>query len=223
METTISNSTGIVGAATKQSLLICGVVASVLYGLMVAFVPLFWDEYSSKTYTVSELSAIDAPTRPLWFSLGILYTALMFAFAYGVYVSANGKRAIRIAGIALLIYGAFSIYWPPMHLRGEEATLTDTLHIVWSVITVALMIIIIIYGAKSFGKPFRYYSIMTLITLMVFGILTGMEAPGIPSNSPTPMIGIWERISIGAFFLWIAVFSVAMLRGVSVSSINGSK
>ena len=205
--------TGILArTSTRRSLLICGIVASVLYVLMVAFVPMFWDEYSSKTFTVSELSAIDAPTRPLWFPLGILYTVLMIAFAYGVVLSANDRRTVRITGIALLINGVFSIYWPPMHLRGEEPTLTDSLHIVWSVITVALMLIAILYGAKSFGKSFRNYSIVTLVILMISGILTGLEAPGIPTNSPTPMIGVWERISIGAFYLWMAVFSVTLLR-----------
>ena len=213
METTILSPTGILArTSTRRSLLICGILASVLYSLMVAFVPMFWEEYSSKTFTVSELSAIDAPTRPLWFPLGIIYTILMLAFGYGVYLSENGIRSLRIAGIALLINGIFSIYWPPMHLRGEEPTLTDTLHIVWSIITVALMFIAILYGAKSFGKSFRYYSIVTLIILMVSGILTGLEAPGIPTNSPTPMIGIWERISIGAFYLWIVVFSISLLR-----------
>jgi hypothetical protein len=179
---------------------------------MVAFVPMLWEEYSSKTYTVSELSAIDAPTRPLWFPLGIIYTILMIAFGYGVYLSENGVRTLRITGIALLINGVFSIYWPPMHLRGEEPTLTDTLHIVWSIVTVVLMVIAILYGAKSLGKSFRYYSFLTLIILMVFGILTGLEAPGIPTDSPTPMIGIWERISIGAFYLWMVVFSVSLQR-----------
>ena len=147
-----------------------------------------------------------------------LYIANDSVFGYGVYLSANGKRALGVAGIALLINGAFSIYWPPMHLRGEGVTLTDTLHIVWSAITVALMLIVIISGAKAFGKSFRYYSIVTLIILMVFGMLTGLEAPGIPTNSPTPMIGIWERISVGVFYLWIVIFSVTLLRTMRTSA-----
>ncbi|HEX6891710.1 MAG TPA: DUF998 domain-containing protein [Chryseolinea sp.] len=217
METTILGSARLPRSKT-QAFLICGIVASVLWGLMVAIVPLLWEEYSSKTFTISELSAIGAPTRSLWVPLGIVYTLLMIVFGYGVYLSANGKRSLAVAGIALLINGAFSIYWPPMHLRGEGVTLTDTLHIVWSAITVALMVIVIISGAKAFGKSFRYYSIVTLIILMVFGMLTGLEAPGIPTNSPTPMIGIWERISVGVFYLWIVVFSVTLLRTMRTSA-----
>jgi hypothetical protein len=213
METVILGSTRI-PRSQSRAFLICGIAASVLYGLMLAFVPMFWEEYSSKTFTVSELSAIDAPTRSLWVPLGVFYTLLMIVFGYGVYVSANGKRPLRIMAIALLVNGVVSIYWPPMHLRGVGVTLTDTLHIVWSVITVVLMIIAVIYGAKAFGKSFRHYSIITLIILMVFGTLTGLESPAIPTNSPTPMIGIWERISIGAYFLWIVVFSVTLLRTI---------
>lgn len=34
----------------------------------------------------------------------------------------------------------------------------------------------------------------------------------IDKNLPTPFIGIWERINIGAFMLWIIVLSVLLLR-----------
>jgi hypothetical protein len=50
----------------QQVLLICGIASSLLYAAMLVFVPLFWKGYSSASQTVSELSAIDAPSRSLW-------------------------------------------------------------------------------------------------------------------------------------------------------------
>ena len=44
---------------------------------MNVFVAMQWENYSSVSQTVSELSAIDAPTRPLWVPLGIVYTLLV--------------------------------------------------------------------------------------------------------------------------------------------------
>ena len=47
-------------------LLVCGIISSLLYAGMLAVIPRLWESYSSAAQTVSELSAIDAPTRPLW-------------------------------------------------------------------------------------------------------------------------------------------------------------
>ena len=47
-------------------LLVCGVVSSVLYVAMNGIIPLLFEGYNIASQTVSELSAIGAPTRPLW-------------------------------------------------------------------------------------------------------------------------------------------------------------
>jgi hypothetical protein len=68
------------------------------------------------------------------------------------------------------------------------------------------------HGAAAFGKGFRFYSIATMMLLVVFGALTGLEAPGISANLPTPWIGVWERINIGVFLLWVVALAVTLLR-----------
>jgi hypothetical protein len=45
-----------------------------------------------------------------------------------------------------------------------------------------------------------------------------MEAPGMGKGLPTPGIGIWERINIGAFMLWIIVFAIMLLQREKRSS-----
>jgi hypothetical protein len=53
---------------------------------------------------------------------------------------------------------------------------------------------------------------VTLALLIVFGTLTGLNGPRIAQNQPTPWVGVWERICIGAFLLWVVVLAVALLR-----------
>ena len=79
-------------------------------------------------------------------------------------------------------------------------------------ITVLNMMFIMGFGAAALGRRFRIYTIATFVVFLVFGALIGVEAPGIPENLPTPHIGIWERINMAAFFLWVVVFSIALLR-----------
>ena len=78
----------------RRFLLYCGVLASLLYIAINIIAPFLYEGYNWVTQTVSELSAVDAPTRPLWFPLGILYTLLIAAFGWGVFKSAKQKRVL---------------------------------------------------------------------------------------------------------------------------------
>ena len=196
----------------RKVLLFCGILSSLLYVAMNVITAALYEGYDSASQTVSELSAIGAPTRPLWLLLAVPYTLLVTAFGWGVRLSAGRKRPLRVVGGLLIAYGVIGLFWPPMHQRGVEPTLTDTMHIVFSVVTVLLMTLAIGFGAAAFGKRFRLYSIATLAVLVVFGALTGLEAPGIPANLPTPRIGVWERINIGVFLLWVVTLATALIR-----------
>jgi hypothetical membrane protein len=206
------------GAAqpVPKALLACGVAASLLYFAMNIIVPLQWPGYSFASRVISELSAVDAPTRSLWVPLGVVYTALMVAFGWGVWIAARGNRPLRVAGALILIYSLIGLVWPPMHQREVVAagggTLTDVLHIVWSAAWVTFMLAAIGFAAAGLGKRFRAYSIATLALLLIFGLLTSLDAPKLSTNLPTPLIGVWERIQIGAVIVWDTVLAIALLR-----------
>ncbi|MFZ1677095.1 MAG: DUF998 domain-containing protein, partial [Saprospiraceae bacterium] len=202
----------------RKALLICGILTSLLYVAMNVFVPMQWPAYNSFSQTVSELSAIGAPTRSLWVPLGLLYAILFIAFGWGVMRSAGQKRKLHIVGILLIIDGVISLAWPyaPMHLRetlaSGGATLSDTIHLIFAMVTVLVMVLAIGFGAVSFGKGFLIYSIISLIVLLLFGILTSMDASKVDKNLPTPWIGVWERINIGVFLFWVIVLATVLLR-----------
>ncbi len=196
----------------RRKLLMCGILSSLFYAAINAFIPLLFDGYSYSSHTVSELSAIDAPTRQIWVPLACVYMLLFAAFGFGVLKAANGNRHLRTLAIIIFAYCAWNFYWPPMHQRGTETSLTDTLHLVWASVTVVLMMLMMGFGAAALGTKFRFYTIATMILLMGFGYLTGLEAPKIPDNLPTPLLGIWERILIGLFMFWVIALSITLLR-----------
>ncbi len=209
----------------RKHLLYCGIAASLFYIAMNIFFPFLDKRYNWITQTVSELSAVDAPTRPLWFPLGIVYTLLIAAFGWGVFRSTDGKRSLRIVGILLIINGLIGLTWSPMHQREVLAagggTFTDIWHLVMASVTVLVMFLSIGFGAAAFGKGFRFYSIITILVFIVFGVLTFVEAPNVDKNLPTPYIGLWERINIAAFMAWLLVFSINLLRLEKNSSDRG--
>jgi hypothetical protein len=202
----------------RKSLLVCGILSSLLYVAMTIFVAMQWEGYSSASQTISELSAIGAPTRSLWAVPGAIYTVLITAFGWGVWKSAGRSRALRIAGGLIVAYGSLGVLWPfaPMHIRETLAagggTLSDTMHLVLASVTVLLMLLAISFAAAAFGTRFRVYSLATLAILAAFGALTFLDAPRIAANLPTPWIGVWERINIGVFLLWVVVLATTLLR-----------
>lgn len=199
-------------ARMYKGLLFCGILSSIWYILINCYVPLQDEAYSVATLTVSELSAIGDPTRILWVLLVLAYPLLFSAFGWGVMMTAEGKRALRTVGGLILAYSIFNLFWPPMHMRGNEPTLTDTLHIVWAIITNIFMWSFMVLGAIALDKRFRIYTIVSIILHLVFGYRTFLEAPNIAKNGPTPMIGIWERVNILIFMLWVIVFALVLLK-----------
>ena len=199
---------------TQKALFFCGILSSLLYTTMNIFIPMQFPGYSVASQTVSELSAIGAPTRILWVWLSSIYTLLILAFGWGTWHVAQNNRPVRIVGVLIFVHGIIDIFWPfaPMHLRGAEFTTTDTMHIILGAVTVLLMMLIFGFGAAAFGKQFRIYSIVSIIIFIVFGTLTGLDSPRIAANLPTPWIGIWERVNIGVFMLWLIVLAIILLR-----------
>jgi len=200
----------------RKLLLLCGVLTALLYVAMNAFVPLLWPGFSVFSQTISELSAIDAPTRTLWVALGAVYGVLLTAFGYGVWLCGRRSRPLRIAGALIIADGVFCLFWPPMHQRtvlaGGGATLTDTLHIAWTMVSGVLMMLSIGFAAAAFGKRFRAFAVATLVLLVTFGAVTGTYTASVQANLPTPWLGVWERMDAGLLMLWLIVFAIALLR-----------
>ncbi|HEV2358803.1 MAG TPA: DUF998 domain-containing protein [bacterium] len=209
-------------------MLVCGILSSLLYGAMITLIR--YKGYSPISQVPSELTAIGAPTRPLWMLLGPVYDVLVVAFGVGVWMSAGGKRVLRVVGGLFVAFGVLGgVAWPfaAMHQREVLAagggTWSDTLHVILGLATVLFMLVAIGFGATAFGKSFRLYSIVTILILFVFGALTGLESPRLQANLPTPWIGLWERINILGFLLWVVVLAVALLRGRGAVAVTGRK
>lgn len=200
----------------QKCLLICGILAMLWYVAMNIVVPLQYPGYDIASTTVSELSAIDAPTRTFWFVLAIFYSLFFIAFGLGIWLSANGNRTLRVVAAVIIFDGVLGFFWPPMHQReiiaGGGGTVTDTLHLVWAFVHLVLMLLMIGFGASVLGKSFRIFSAAIVLVFIVFGILTASESRGIEANLSTPNVGIWERINIGAYMIWVIVFAIMLLK-----------
>jgi hypothetical protein len=206
------------GETLRDAFLACGVLSSLLYAAMNALIPLGWNGFDHASRVVSELSAVGAPTRPLWVVLGVFYSLLVTMFGWGIRVAAADNRRLRAAGTLLLVYGLLLNLWPfaPMHLREDLAAgasdWRDTMHIALAAATEVVYLAALALSAAALGRAFRLYSVATALVLFGFGLFTFRDAPGVAANRPTPFVGVWERIDIGLFLLWVVVLAIAVYR-----------
>lgn len=199
----------------REFLLACGVLAPLLYIATDMLAAIRWEGYSYTAQAISETFAIGAPTRPLVLVRSVAYSMLEIAFGLGVWDSASGKRPLRVVGVLLIAIGLVDLVAPfvaPMHLRGAERSLTDTMHIVFASVDVLFILLITGFAASAFGKLFRLYSIGTIVVVVVFGTLAGLDGPRIAANLPTPWVGMTERISVFGYMLWLLVLAIGLLR-----------
>ena len=233
MKTQVASSNGLVGSAVTrhsmvlQVLLACGILSSLLYVGIDILASSQWEGYSFTSQAFSELTAIEAPTRPLMvFGNAIPYNLLVLAFAVGVFASAGRKRALRIVAGLLVAYTVAGIVGGiifPMHSRGQTITLSDTMHIVATMAGVLSMLLFIGFGAAAFDKRFRLYSIGTILLLVLGGTLAGLDGSRIAAGLPTPWVGVTERINIYASMLWVLVLAIVLLRAKKrQGSVDGS-
>jgi hypothetical protein len=174
--------------------------------------------YNRIDQAVSELSAKGAASRPFLVAMLPIWTALMIAFGIGVAMSANRKRVLRITGGVLIAHGVVAITWLwfPMTSRQDMiragTASNDTGHLVLTTLTIVFILAELGFAALAFGTWFRAYSAVTAATVLVFGALVSPLAARIPDGNPTPWMGLYERVSIGGWLLWMTILTVALLR-----------
>jgi hypothetical protein len=221
MKTQIIGSDATVGpvvsrrSTLRKGLLVCGALSSLFYASMDVLAGTRWQYYNWLSQEFSRLSAIGAPSRPIILSLSPVYTLLVVAFGLGVWWSAGGKRALRVVGGSLVTYALVSLVWPqffPEDLTMSVSALTNTMHIVLTVVTVVTWLLILGFAAAAFGKRFRLYSIITLLMVIGFGASTGPQAAAMIAGQPTPWLGLTERLNIYSFMLWVIVLAFSLLR-----------
>jgi hypothetical protein len=205
----------------RKILLVCGIIASLLYVAATVIGAMVWEGYSSIDQTVSELFAIGAPSKSVVDPLMVTYSLLWIAFGVGVWQSAGRKRALHVAAAGLIgkeVEGLVVQLFFPMHLRGVVGTANDPLHGVLTYVGVFCFLVAIGFGAFAFGRRFRFYSLGTLLVCVVFAILAGLDIPQMTANLPTPWMGVFERINIFGYQLWAAVLAIGLLRAQRTSA-----
>lgn len=181
-----------------QKLGLLGVLSFLSYTAAVVFAPLAYPGYDPLAQAVSDLSAANAPSLPLWNQLTALYNVCEVACVTLVCVGLQGKRTrlLRV-GVGLFAtmewLSAVGYRMFPLSDSGYAGAFQDVMHMVVTALVVLLSIasltVIIVAGARS--RACRSYGICAAIALsmMLVGAL-GMNIV------PAACFGVVERFSV---------------------------
>lgn len=200
---------------TRRALLLCGVLSSVLYVATDSLASWLYVGYSSVDQNYSELLATGAPTRTFMLLASVAYNLLVAAFAAGVWTLTSPKRTARITGVMMVGYAILSMITPSffqMDMRGAAMTPRGSLHGPMTAVMSLFIILSMGFGAFLLGRWFRFYSLVTIVILLTFGVLTALQAPQLEAGQSTPWMGLTERINIYATMLWFAVLAIELSR-----------
>jgi hypothetical membrane protein len=169
-------------------------------------------QYSQVGNAISELTGSTAPDSVLLAPLYIGYNLVMLGFGYALFRAAGGgllfATAALLFGIAALS-GIGQVTAFRMDGVGTAETTAGQGHLVLAGVSSLLCLAIaILYGIAFRGVPalrrLSRYSFATAAGLV-------LTAPLAVGSIGTDVMGLFERVTIGVFLLWIVVVSAGCL------------
>ncbi len=200
----------------RKTLVSCGIAAPVLY-IVTAIVgaALRPDDYNHIVNAISELLSNGAPNKAVLDVIFNIYNALLLAFAIGAYSALkNLPRLTRVSMGILIGVQVLSFSWGffPMDSLGSEATFAGTMHnVLGGVVALATIIMPLLMGLgvrrlNGFNR-YAIYSFVSSAIIFVSG-LTGVILAG----QGVQLFGLFERITIGSYEVWIFVTALNLLK-----------
>jgi hypothetical membrane protein len=190
-----------------------GIAAVVIYVVGDLLSALLYGGYSYLDQAISELSAFGSPVRPLMVTVILIHDVLVFAFGVGV-IRASGRRSLSWVGGLLIAIGVTGLpthtVWA-MSSRGMKGGFNDTMHIILSAVFSVLVIAAMVLSAVAYRGWFRVYAVATLVVVVGFGMASAFAIQGITQND-TPWAGGYERINAYAYFAWLIVLAITVMR-----------
>jgi hypothetical protein len=196
-----------------KAMIICTVIASVIYILFNIFAPLQWPAYNS-IRDGGNFGALGVPTRRLWAWLCAPYLVITIAFIAVIWKSSSQNYPLRIAAVLMIVYGVLCFIWlfapiiQPETPLAVKKDISSYLYFSLGLVTQIIYLSALGFSVLAFGKWFGLYAIAIFAVLLVFGVLIFIVVPVIIPIQPTPPFGIWERLNICIFLLWAIVLAL---------------
>jgi hypothetical membrane protein len=195
---------------------IFGIIGPIIYILAVIIGGLLRNDYSFLYNTISELTIANAPNLILMSILFGIYNFSLLIFGIGAFKDnkIDNNRKYKAATLLLAIIGVLGLLllFFPQDPRNAAVTFQGTMHIAIAGITSLLTLISVLLIGINFRKvgemkSFAVYSFISFVVILVSG---GAAAISVATNSAYG--GLFERVTIFVFMIWVIVFSYLIIK-----------
>ncbi len=204
----------------NKRLLLCGILAPIVYIIIVILGGILRPGYSHIAQAVSNLIATGAPNKPLLDLSFAFYNLLVITFGVGLvqYVHSDQQNQKKVTGtvgalclVAEGIFGLLTLFFPE-DLGGMSAAISRTgmMHIVFaglSSLTTMLTMLLMGFWFKN-SLRWQKYGLYSFISVGVVFVSGGLAAASIATGGS--FAGLAERITIRGFLQWLFVISLAL-------------
>lgn len=202
---------------TLRFLALCGVIAPILFTILVLVGGFFYPGYSHATHAISELGGVTA-RYPLiqninFFLVGIL----IMAFSVGLHRCIGGGRGSKLGPILFGTFGLITTVaqpFLPLDPGGEFVTLTGTLHNVTGLGSFLFAVAGIFVTSRRLKQDpswqsYRNFSVISSIVALISLVAWIVIAKGAGIGAVN---GVLQRIFVGIVFLWIEVIAIRLFK-----------
>jgi hypothetical membrane protein len=197
----------------NRKIYLFGIAASLVYSSTVIAGGFLRPGYSQIRQAISELSMDGAPNKELILALFTLYNILLMIFSFSIYKQHQNKL-LKASAALLFLVGLSGLMMNifPQDPINSTATLFGILHFVFAGAAAIGTILAIFFGGVGFemvsaDKNFKLISLFLGFLVIVFGGMTPIAI-----NTFASTFGVFERITIFSFILWLAIFSCKMFH-----------
>jgi len=176
-----------------------GVMGFIIYLIAVFVSPRAYPGYDWMGQAISDLSALNAPSRELWMQFAFVSSAcgLSFSLLICLYVQNRLNKSLRIGIYLFAILSwvdtiGYTLF--PLTESGYAGTLQDVVHVF--VVTFAVLILSIstfVFIMVGGFRSYRYRSIAIFATISLCGLIVGTIGMVV---APLGYGGLMERICI---------------------------
>jgi hypothetical membrane protein len=195
-----------------QYLSLSGLLGGVFYFFHIVIGRIFYKGYNPLTQAVSDLTALDSPSRNIASVFSMLYgiCTVIFSVSFFAYYKGKLNKIVISGAFSFCIMTAVSFFgytFFPLSSSGYTGTVQDRMHILVTVLVVAFTIFSLILFFIGFFRT-REYKSLGIISLCAFFLLaTGAILINI---TPKEYFGVAERINIYSVIVYTCILSLWM-------------
>ena len=196
----------------QRFLAICGIIAPIIFIIILMIASLLRPDYSHLINFVSELGAVGAPYAIIQRINFVLTGILIVAFTFGLHRgigdgkgSIIGPLLVAIFGLSAVVSGIFSTD------TIQPGSFSDIMHSMSSAIgSVAAIIAFFIISERleqdTLWRRYRYFSIVIAFVAIVVSVV------GVGLLGVLGVPGLAQRFFMAVLFLWIEVMAIRLFQ-----------